>query len=139
MARGPEEGFETTIEMLSDPGTDLFPEGFEDPETGTPLEAACIEIGIDDVLDADCPVDVTSASIQFQTPGGPVFQEPIDITEAFSPNLWNGKMLVSLPNLAGMGINGVTIRLGMQPGADSAIFADGFESGDASAWTDQVP
>ena len=135
-ADGETTDFESVIEIRSDLGSDLFPEGFEDPETGTPLAAACLEIGIDDTLDSDCPVDVTSATLQFNNPDGPLFEQPIDISQAFSPNLWDGKMVVSVPNLTGQMINGIVIRLGMQPGAQPGIFADGFESGNTSAWTD---
>ena len=135
--RGTGTGFEAEIEISSDPGTDLFPEGFEDPETGTPLTAACLEIGIDDTLDGDCPVDVSEALLQFLRDGTPILS-PIDVTQAFPGNVWNGRAVISIPNVAGMNINGVTIRLTMQSG-DPNIFADGFESGDTSSWTDQVP
>ncbi len=135
--RGVGEDFETEIEIGSEPGTDLFPEGFMDPKSGTPLEAACLEIGIDDTLDGDCPVDVTSAELTFATPGGPL-GEPIDVTSAFPANLWNGRISIPVPGLTGLGINSVKIRLTMQQG-DPNIFADGFETGDTSSWTDQVP
>ncbi len=134
----PESDFEAEINIGSEPGTDLFPEGFEDPKTGTPLSAACIEIGIDDTLDSDCPVDVTSAVVQFNTPDGPLFDEPLDVTSAFPANLFNGPVSIPISGLTGMGINGVTIRLTMQQG-NTEIFADGFESGDASSWSSQTP
>ena len=134
---GGQEGFAAELEIGAEPGTDLFPEGFEDPKTGTPLTAACLEIGIDDVLDADCPVDVTSAVLEFATPDGPL-GEPLDVTSQFPANLWNGRISIPIPGLTGMGINSVTIRLTMQQG-DPNVFADGFETGDTSAWTSQVP
>ena len=135
---GEQESFVKEITIGAEPGEVLFPEGFEDPKTGTPLTAGCIEIGIDDALDADCPVDVTSAVLEFNTPEGPL-GEPIDVTSAFPANFWNGEISSPIPGLTGQGINGVTIKLTMQESPGSDIFADGFESGDATSWTDQVP
>ncbi|MEM7356409.1 MAG: S8 family serine peptidase, partial [Acidobacteriota bacterium] len=136
---GEEADFEATIGIESENGEDLFPEGFEDPKTGTPLDTACIEIGIDDTLDSDCPVDVTSAVMQFNTPTGPLFEEPLDITQAFSPNLFDGRARITVPNGVGQNVNGIVIRLTLQNPPESDIFADGFETGDAASWTDQVP
>ncbi|MEM7581738.1 MAG: S8 family serine peptidase [Acidobacteriota bacterium] len=130
----PENPLETTINMQSMNGEDLFPEGFEDPETGTPLDAACIEIGIDDALDGDCPTNVTSATVQFFNNSTPIFDEPLDITNAFSPNLFDGTANISVPNLAGQGINNVVVKMQLNNPPPSDIFADGFESGDATAW-----
>ena len=81
---------------------------------------------------------MTSAVLQFFAPGGPL-GGPLDVTEAFAGNIWDGRAVISVPNQAGLGINGVKIRLTMQPGADPNVFADGFETGDTSSWTDQVP
>ena len=119
------------IESLG--GEDLFPEGFEDPDTGTPLDTACIEIGIDDTLDNEENVFVTSAVINAFNNGTNVFSS--DITSIFS-NPFDGTMSVNFPGTAGQGINEIKLTIETQP---STIFADGFESGDASAWTDQVP
>ncbi len=133
-ARGLNQFLETTINIFaSDSANDLFPDGFEDPETGTPLNAACIEIGIDDIIEGDCPVDVTSAAVQFFNADGSL-GDPIDITEAFSPNLFDGAAFISVPNMAGQNINAAVIKLQMNEPPPANIFADGFESGDASAW-----
>ncbi len=137
-ATGDEEGFEAEINIGAEPGDDLFPEGFEDPKTGTPLDAACVEIGIDDTLDSDCPVEVTSAVLQFGTPSGPL-GEPLDVTSQFPANFWDGKISIPIPGLTGMGINSVKIRLTMQESSGPNLFADGFETGDTSSWTSQTP
>ena len=116
--------------------TDLFPEGFEDPETGTPLTAACIEIGIDDTLDADQPVDVTSGSITFSRGTDPPLSFPV--APSFFSKPWDGRLSLVLTDFAGMGFNGVELQLNLQVDPQP-IFADGFESGDATSWTDEVP
>ena len=124
------------LNSFSGSGGDLFPEGFEDPETGTPLDAACIEIGIDDTLDSDVPIEVMEAIFEASNSNGPVIP-PIDITSVFS-NPWDGRLSIVFPGMAGMGIDGMTLELKVQE-SDGSIFADGFESGDASSWTDQSP
>ncbi len=118
------------IESLG--GEDLFPEGFEDPDTGTPLTAACIEIGIDDTLDNEEPVNVTSAVIDFFNADTNVFNA--DITSFFDD--FNGSASINFPGLAGQGINRAVINIETKP---QEIFSDGFESGDTTAWTDTVP
>lgn len=121
-----------------DPGADLFPEGFEDPESGTPLDAACIEIGIDDTLDGDLPVEVNMATIEASNSMGQVLP-PTDITRFFS-NPWDGRLSFVAQGIAGQGIDGLVLEMQIQQGADpNAIFADGFESGDASSWSDSTP
>ena len=103
-ARGESADFEAEVNIGSDPGTDLFPEGFEDPESGTPLNAACIEIGIDDTLEADCPVDVTSAVVEFFNSGrhadGRSDRHHGGVLRGTS---WDGNAIISVPNQAGHG------------------------------------
>ena len=113
-------------------GGDLFPEGFEDPATSTPLDSACIEIGIDDTLDGDQPVKVNSALFEASSSSGPVIPG-IDITSFFDTP-WDGRLSVVFQGAAGQGIDGMTLELEVENG--TSIFADGFESGDASAWTE---
>lgn len=134
LLKGESENFETSLDVGLLSGEDIFPEGFEDPKSGTPLDAACIEIGMDDTLDSDCPVKVTSAVMQFNTPSGPLFDPPLDVSGAFSGNLWDGNARISVPGGAGQNVNGITIKLTMEPGDGPGIFADGFETGDASSW-----
>ena len=119
--------FDTSL----DTGTDLFPEGFEDPETGTPLTDACVEIGRDDLLDASVPTTVTSATLQTF---GDVSIGPLDITNFFE-DPWDGRLSIVFTDLAGAGIDGVVLDLQTQPIDPTEIFADGFESGDATSWT----
>ncbi len=118
---------------------DLFPEGFEDPETGTPLDSACVEIGIDDTLDGNTPVEVTQALFEASNADGTVIP-PIDITSFFS-NPWDGRLSIVFPGRAGAGIDGMVLELTIQqaPFDPQPIFADGFESGDTTSWTDQSP
>lgn len=115
------------IDTSLDSGDDLFPEGFEDPDTGTPLTDICIEIGRDDTLDAAPPAVVRSASLRIT---GGVTIGPLDITSFFSTP-WNGRLSTVLTGLAGQDIDSVQLRLETAP---PDIFADGFESGDATAW-----
>ncbi len=125
---------EITFNSFLDSGTDLFPEGFEDPETGTPLTDACVEIGIDDTLDPDQPTSVTSATLQFFG-GSPI--GPVDITSFFS-DPWDGRLSIVFTDVAGLDTTGVVLELMIEE-SSPPIFADGFESGDTSSWTDQVP
>ncbi|MEM7048807.1 MAG: S8 family serine peptidase [Acidobacteriota bacterium] len=129
------DGFTGEITAKSDNGEDLFPDGFEDPDSGTPLDAACIEIGIDDTLDSDEEVLVSSAMVEFFNDGTGLFGGPIDITSSFS-NPFDGRLSIIFPGLAGQDIDEVRLTMDVQ---SKDIFADGFESGDASSWTDQVP
>lgn len=121
---------------FSDGGGDLFPDGFTDPNTGMPLDAACVEIGIDDTLDPDVPVEVTEATIEASDSNGSIIPQT-DITSFFS-NPFDGRMSIVFPNMAGAGIDGIVLEMTVQQ-ADQDIFADGFESGDASAWSDSTP
>ena len=115
---------------------DLFPEGFEDPDTGTPLDAACIEVGIDDKLEADCPQNVTSATLQFfDSNGSGIFPNPIDVTSVFNTDPWDGRFDISVPNMAGQNIGRAELKILMQESNAQPIFSDGFESGNTSAWT----
>ena len=123
---------ETTINSIAN--GDLFPEGFEDPATGTPLDAACVEIGIDDTLDSDEPIEVTSALLDFIGDGF----DPFDVTSGFT-NPWNGRFSVGIPGFTGLGIDEVKLTITTAPSANAGIFVDGFETGDTSAWTDEVP
>ncbi len=116
-------------------GQDLFPEGFTDPETGTPLDAACVEVGIDKSLDSDCPVNVTSATLQFLDSTGTLVGSPFDVTSIFNTDPWDGRFNISVPNMAGQGINQVQLQIQMQESDAVPIFSDGFESGNTSAWT----
>ena len=119
-------------------GGDLFPEGFEDPETNTPLDAACIEIGIDDTLDSDVPSEVNSAMIEMSNSQGSVLP-PTDISSFFD-GPFDGRISIGFQGLAGQDIDGTVLEMNLINAPDpSAIFADGFESGDASSWTDEVP
>ena len=127
---------EFTVDINSLGTSDLFPEGFTDPKTGTPLTDACVEIGIDDTLDSDPPADVTSATLEFLS-GGSTVIPPTDIT-GFFDNPWDGRLSIVVGGMAGQGIDEVRLQMQMQP-TDGSIFADGFESGDASSWTDSVP
>ncbi len=133
---GPNNETDVFINSFSGTGTDLFPEGFEDPDTGTPLTDACVEIGREDLLDSNGPVTVTNATIEFSGDSGTILPTT-DITSFFS-NPWDGRLSIVFPNFAGMDINGmildITTEFDPQP-----IFADGFESGDASSWTDSTP
>ena len=129
---GVDDETDVFVNSFAGTGEDLFPEGFEDPETGTPLDAACLEIGIDDTLDADIPVEVTSAVFEASGDSGTIFP-PTDITSFFS-SPWDGRLSVILEGLAGEGINGILLELTLEPFVGS-IFADGFESGDTSSWT----
>lgn len=122
---------DSTINAFSD--GDLFPEGFQDPETGTPLDSACVEIGIDDTLDSDIPSEVSNAMISFSSSGGTVLP-PTDITSFFE-NPWDGRLSIVFTGLTGQDIADVQLQLVTQAAPDpSTIFADGFESGDATAW-----
>ena len=120
-------------------GQDLFPEGFEDPATNTPLDAACIEIGIDDTLDSDTPSEVVNAMFEASGDMGEIIP-PVDITSIFS-DPFDGRMSLVFPGQAGQGINGTILDIKIQQDQfdPQPIFADGFESGDATSWTDQSP
>lgn len=118
-------------------GEDLFPEGFEDPETNTPLDAACLEIGINDTLGSNVPVEVISAIFEASGDNGSIIPNT-DITSFFS-NPWDGRLSVVFPGMAGQGINGMVLDLTIQETDPANIFSDGFESGDASAWSDTTP
>lgn len=127
------------MNAFADTGEDLFPEGFLDPDSGEPLDAACLEIGIDDTLDFDQPSSVTSAIFEASDDNGEIIP-PTDITSLFS-SPWNGRATVIFDNGAGQGINGLTLDIQMEPAPfdSQPIFADGFESGDATSWNDSSP
>lgn len=128
----------TDVFMNSFGDGDLFPEGFMDPETGTPLNSACIEVGIDDTLDSDVPSQVNSATFEASNSDGSVLP-PIDISSLFE-NPFDGRISLVFDGLAGEGIDGTILEMNVKNAPDpNAIFADGFESGDATSWTDQVP
>ena len=112
-------------------GGDLFPSGFVDPETGTPLTDACLQIGIDDPLESGAPKEVVSASIGASNEQGDVIP-PTDISELFDQP-WDGTLTAVFPGATGQGIDGVVLEIEVQD-VPAAIFADGFESGDTSAW-----
>lgn len=132
----PEDDTRTTeINIQSQDGSDLFPEGFTDPDTGTPLNDGGFEIGTDNALNGDMPVSVTSAIVNMFNDGNNVFTA--DITSAFSEP-WNGSVSVNFPGLAGQGINEINLDLEMVPNP-APIFSDGFESGNTSSWTDSAP
>lgn len=129
-------GTQTTVELVTMGTSDLFPEGFEDPETGTPLTDACVEIGIDDTLDPDPPMIVTSASLTFTRNDTPFLD--LTIPDHFFSTPWDGRLSLVLQDFAGLDIDGVQLMMDMQPDPMS-IFADGFESGNTSSWTSEVP
>ncbi|MEM8963118.1 MAG: hypothetical protein AAGD38_16660 [Acidobacteriota bacterium] len=123
------------LNSFSDSGGDLFPEGFTDPDTGTPLDSACIEIGMDDPLDFDSPTKVENAMLEFSNSSGP-FGSPMDITEFFE-DPWDGRLTIGLEGFAGQDIDDVSLVLELGP--SDSIFSDGFESGDTSSWSSTVP
>lgn len=127
------------MNSFSGKGGDLFPEGFTDPGTGDPLTDACIELGMEDMLDFDQPTEVESAMIEASDSNGSVIP-PTDITSIF-PNPFDGSVQIQLENGAGQGINGMILDITVKPMEfdPQPIFADGFESGDASSWTDSAP
>lgn len=112
-------------------GGDLFPEGFEDPETGTPLTDACLQIGVDDPLESGAPKEVLSAMISASNEQGDVIP-PTDISDLFD-RPWNGLLTAIFPGVVGGGIDGVVLEMQVRD-VPAQIFADGFESGDTSAW-----
>lgn len=133
---GTEGGSGTTnafFNSFSDTGTDLFPEGFTDPETGSPLDAACLEIGISDTLDSDKPAEVQSAMFEASGDRGTIIPN-VDISSIFS-SPFDGRVSVVFPGQAGQGINGLLLDIELKEAIPEPLFADGFESGDAAAWT----
>ncbi|MEM7052125.1 MAG: hypothetical protein AAF604_20835 [Acidobacteriota bacterium] len=131
---GPDGSTVTTITSAGD--DDLFPEGFTDPDTGTPLDAACVEIGISDTLDSQFPVTVTQATLEFLDSDTSVLG-PLDITDFFG-DPWDGRLSLGISTFAGRDIDTVELKLTTAPSTGD-IFADGFESGDATSWTSSVP
>jgi len=96
-----------TIDTRSPTGTDLFPGGIQ--SGGMFLTDACFTIGLDDPLTWEGLDTVTSAFIEFRQDTN-VLLGPINITSFFSVP-WNGFLSLSLPNGAGMGINGVHLEI----------------------------
>ena len=124
--------------MFVNGSDELFPEGFEDPETGDPLTAACIEIGVDDTMDSDYDdsVVLTLATLLLQSDNTTIFG-PIDITSIF-PDPFDGTLSLVLDPFVGNDVDRVVLDMTFRDPSND-IFADGFESGDATSWTDSVP
>ena len=127
----------TSIEIITMGAIDLFPDGFEDPKTGTPLTAACIEIGIDDTLDFSTPTSVPNATVDLLDDMGSIFGGPLTIPTSFFSDPWDGRLSLVVSETTGLGITELRLKIDTQPAG--GIFADGFESGDATAWTEQTP
>ena len=124
--------------MFVNGSDDLFPEGFEDPETGDPLTSACIEIGRDDTMDNDYDdaVELTLATLLLQSDNTTIFG-PIDITGAF-PSPFDGTLSLVLDPFVGNDVDRIVVDMTFRD-TTSDLFADGFESGDATSWTNEVP
>jgi len=99
------------IDTSSPFGSDMFPEGVTDDDTGIPLTDACFMIGLLDSLDWPGVDSVTSATISFMTDGG-VVRGPFDVSghDHFT-DPWNGIFMMTLENGAGIGINGVHLEI----------------------------
>ncbi|MEM1178360.1 MAG: hypothetical protein AAGM22_08455 [Acidobacteriota bacterium] len=131
-------GTEATSRITStSEGTgDLFPEGFQDPETGAPLDSACVEIGRIDTLDpTSTPTSLNQAVLRFNRDGATI-SGPFDITSFFN-DPFDGRLSIVFTGLIGLDID--TVRLDLRMEEPNHIFSDGFESGDTSSWTDEVP
>ncbi len=95
------------IETRTLGGGDLFPAGIE--ILGTPLTDACFTIGIDNPLDWAGGDEVISADIVFLA-NDLLIGGLMDITSLLSVP-WDGRLIVTLPNAAGMGINNVRVGI----------------------------
>ncbi len=122
--------FET---FASGGGGDLFPDGFTDPGTSTPLDGACVEIGQQDPLESGVSRSVAKARIDFlDASGSSLFGGPVPITSFFNEP-WDGTLSLVVSGLAGQNVN--QVKLEIDTALDQELFADGFESGDVSAWS----
>ncbi|MEM1182529.1 MAG: hypothetical protein AAGM22_29550 [Acidobacteriota bacterium] len=125
------------MNSFTESGGDLFPDGFQDPQTNTPLDSACIKIGIDDTLDSDVPSTIEEAMFEGSNSQGSVIP-PTDITQFFE-NPFDGDVTIVFQGMAGMDIDGTILDIKAQNFDGNPIFSDGFESGDTTAWTDEFP
>ncbi len=99
------------IDTSSPFGTDLFPEGVTDPDTGMPLTDACFIIGLVDPLDWPGQGIVTSASITFRS-SDIVVVGPVDVTgPSYFNEPWTGVFGMTVADGAGLGINSVHLEI----------------------------
>lgn len=111
------------IDTSSPRGTDLFPSGAEDPDTGTPLTDACFFIGLDDPLDWPGVDTVTAASISYLTDGN-VVDGPFDVSgPVFFRDPWNGFFAVTLADGAGRDINGIRLEIQVEKAVQGPVNA----------------
>ncbi len=75
-----------------------------------------------------------------------VFLGPLDVATGMTDNLGEGSILMPIPgdtlpgrHLVTIGHPGVALTADCAAEVDTAIFADGFESGDTSVWSSTVP
>ena len=110
---------------------DLFPPGFTKQGRGVLLVDGCIEFGMQDPLSSDREQTVRNAFIQGES-GDTIILPSTDVTDQLGGD-FDGTGTVKIPGLAGQNVDRVQLTLEFE---DTEIFADGFESGDTSAWTD---
>ncbi|MGB2985315.1 MAG: hypothetical protein WBE26_05480 [Phycisphaerae bacterium] len=97
------------VDTSSPQGTELFPGGFFDLESGKELTDACYWLGLPDPLDWEGMDSVIAASISYLSDGS-IVVDPVDVTEMFS-DPWDGVFAVVLVDGAGAGINGVRLEI----------------------------
>lgn len=137
---GPIFSFELGISTDAGP-PELFPAGFFEPGTGTPLTDGCIEIGVEDPLDANRFAVILEGELTTYSGGSPV-GPPVDAEEAVEwyrddptpPAAWKMNLQMRLSNAAGQGYDGFRLDFTARDG----IFGDGFRGPDTNAWDQTV-
>lgn len=115
---------------------ELFPAGFFEPGTGTPLTDGCVDFGIDDPIDATNFAVIREATLTYYL-GGLPFGPPQDVTDGFSfyldppSGLWRAEGRTRIPNAAGQGFDSLRWEITSLDG----VFGDGFRGPDTDAWS----
>ncbi len=130
---GPDNDEVLSLEIETFASGDLFPDGFIDPATSTPLDGACVEIGQQDPLESGVPKSVVKGKIDLLDASGmSLFGGPVPITSFFSEP-WDGTLSLVASGLTGQNVR--QVKLEIDTANELELFADGFESGDVSAWS----
>jgi hypothetical protein len=129
---GPFFSFQTGVAVDSGPA-ELFPSGFFEPGTGTPLTDGCMDIGEVEALDFSSYAVVRRATLEAFAGSSAVFP-PQDVTNFFQSfrqaGSWRSDARLDLPGAAGLGIDRVILRVDAVDG----IFGDPFKTADTDAW-----
>jgi len=124
--------FQIAVAVRSGPG-ELFPSGFFEPGTGTPLTDGCIDVGVADPLDLSRYGHVQGATLDSITSSGFLFP-PEDVTDSFQTfrqkGTWRSDARIDLSGAADLGIDRVRLRVDTVDG----IFGDPFKNPDTGAW-----